>query len=95
MPNILLCTLGASWAVIPEAYAFLAPERLPLYHNHPEQAQLLALKDRYQLQPPDEIWICTTQGKQTQASLRACVYSHQGKGTVAERNRCQAVRTID
>lgn len=69
MPNILLCTLGASWAVIPEAYAFLAPERLPLYHNHPEQAQLLALKDRYQLQPPDEIWVCTTQGKQTQASL--------------------------
>lgn len=70
MPNILLCTLGASWAVIPEAYAFLAPDKLPLYLNHPEQTQLLALKDQYQLQPPDEIWVCTTQGQQTQTSLQ-------------------------
>ncbi len=70
MPNILLCTLGASWAVIPEAYAFLAPDRLPLYQNHPEQAQLLKLKDQFQLQSPDEIWVCTTQGKQTQESLQ-------------------------
>lgn len=67
--NILLCTLGASWAVIPEAYAFLAPDKLPMYQNHPEQAQLLALKAEYQLQPPDEIWVCTTQGEQTQKSL--------------------------
>lgn len=71
MPNILLCTLGASWAVIPEAYAFLAPDRLPIYQNHPEQAPLLALKDQYRLQPPDEIWVCTTQG--TQKSLESLV----------------------
>lgn len=70
MPDILLCTLGASWAVIPEAYAFLAPEPLPLYRNHPEQTPLLALKDQFQLQPPDEIWVCTTQGIQTQESLQ-------------------------
>ena len=69
MTNILLCTLGASWAVIPEAYAFLAEERLPLYQNHPQHSQLLSLKNEYQLQAPDEIWICTTQGKQTQESL--------------------------
>ncbi len=70
MPNILLCTLGASWAVIPEAYAFLAPERLPLYQHHPNQARLQALKAEYQLEPPDEIWVCTTQGAQTQTSLQ-------------------------
>lgn len=69
MPNILLCTLGASWAVIPEAYAFLAPERLPLYRHHPQHEQLQALKEQYQLQPPDEIWVCTTQGHQSQESL--------------------------
>jgi adenosine deaminase len=63
--NILLCTLGVSWAVIPEAYAFLAPERLPLYQNHPEQEKLLALKAQYGLSAPDEIWVCTTQGTQT------------------------------
>ena len=73
MTNILLCTLGASWAVIPEAYAFLAPDCLPLYQNHPDQAALLALKAEYQLEPPDEIWVCTTQGKQTQTSLQQLI----------------------
>ena len=67
--NILLCTLGASWAVIPEAYAFLAPQKLPLYQQHPQQAAFDKLRLHYQLQAPDEIWICTTQGEQTQKSL--------------------------
>ena len=67
--NILLCTLGASWAVIPEAYAFLAPERLPLYQYHPQWDKLRSLKADFQLQAPDEIWVCTTQGQQTQQSL--------------------------
>jgi adenosine deaminase len=69
MPNILLCTLGASWAVIPEAHAFLAPDKLPLYRHHPENTKLLALKGQYELAEPDEIWVCTTQG--TQKSLDA------------------------
>ena len=60
MKNILLCTLGASWAVIPEAYAFLAPRLLPLYQHHPQQAAIAKLRDDYKLEPPDEIWICTT-----------------------------------
>jgi len=68
--NILLCTLGASWAVIPEAYAFLAPQHLPLYQHHPHYAELLNLKHQHQLEAPDEIWVCTTQGEQTQASLQ-------------------------
>ena len=69
MTNILLCTLGASWAVIPEAYAFLAPKLLPLYQYHPQQEAIAKLHDDYQLQAPDEIWVCTTQGEQTQKSL--------------------------
>ena len=71
MTNILLCTLGASWAVIPEAYAFLAPERLPLYQNHPEHARLAALRQEFGLQTPDEIWVCTTQGIQVRKSLQS------------------------
>lgn len=70
MTNILLCTLGGSWAVIPEVYAFLAPDRLPLYQNHQDQAALLALKAEAKLNAPDEIWVCTTQGDQTQKSLQ-------------------------
>jgi adenosine deaminase len=69
MPNILFCTLGASWAVIPEAYGFLAPERLPLYQHHPEYQVLSKLKADYALQAPDEIWVCTTKGSQTENSL--------------------------
>ena len=67
--NILLCTLGASWAVIPEVYAFLAPTQLPLYRHHPQKAAIAELRDDYQLQAPDEIWVCTTQGELTQKSL--------------------------
>ena len=69
MPNILLCTLGASWAVIPEAYAFLAPEKLPLYQYHPQLEKLTQLKTEYDLKPADEIWVCTTKGQQTEDSL--------------------------
>lgn len=67
--NILLCTLGASWAVIPEVYGFLDPEKLPLYRHHPKAAELDQIRREYGLQAPDEIWICTTQGEQTQKSL--------------------------
>ena len=67
--NILLCTLGASWAVIPEIYAFLAPERLPLYKNHPEKMRLAALRRQYDLSAPEEIWVVTTEGKAAVESL--------------------------
>lgn len=108
MPNILLCTLGASWPVIPEAYAFLAPDQLPLYRNHPEQAQLLKLKDQFQLQPSDEIWVCTTQGAQTQESLQtlqawiAClchapqlrIWQADQTDQLATRRECAAIREL-
>lgn len=69
MPDLLLCTLGASWAVIPETLAFLDPQRLPLYARHPQAAELLAERERAGLHAPDEVWIVTTQGRQTQQSL--------------------------
>ena len=72
MKNILLCTLGASWAVIPEAYAF-ATSRLYLYQNHPDFSALQVLKGEAQLEEPDEIWVCTTQGEQTQKSLQQLI----------------------
>lgn len=67
--NILLCTLGASWAVIPEIYGWLSPERLDLYAHHPDRAQLDALRHSQQLRSPDELWICTTEGDKTRSSL--------------------------
>ncbi len=67
--NILLCTLGASWAVIPEILGWLAPDLLDLYAHHPQRATLNSLRLQHQLKAPDELWICTTEGTQTQSSL--------------------------
>lgn len=67
--NILLCTLGASWAVIPEIFGWLAPDVLDLYARHPHRAHLDALRQQHGLQAPNELWICTTEGTQTQHSL--------------------------
>lgn len=33
--HILVCSLGASWAVIPEILGWLAPQLLDLYAHHP------------------------------------------------------------
>ena len=71
--TILLCTLGASWAVIPEIFGWLAPDTLDLYAHHPNRAALDTLRAEHRLHAPDELWICTTEGAQTQASL---VYLH-------------------
>lgn len=69
MKNIVLMTLGASWAVVPEVFGFLAPDRLPLYAEHPDNDSFERLRHEYGLQAPDEIWLCTTQGEATQKSL--------------------------
>lgn len=66
---ILVCTLGQSWAVVPEIYAFLAPLELPLYRYHPGRDRLVELRREYGLVPPDEIIIVTTEGEKTCRSL--------------------------
>lgn len=67
--NILLCTLGASWAVIPEIFGWLAPDKLPLYAHHPDCMRLDEVRHTHALRSPDELWICTTEGDKTIASL--------------------------
>jgi adenosine deaminase len=52
---ILVCTLGLTWQVIPEAYALLDGGRCPLYRLHPPGPDL-------RLAPPDELWVVTTAG---------------------------------
>ncbi|GAB4403099.1 MAG: hypothetical protein OHK0048_21630 [Rhodoferax sp.] len=68
-PAILLCTLGASWAVIAEIFGWLAPDVLDLYAHHPQRAQLDALRAAHGLRAPTELWVCTTEGAQTADSL--------------------------
>ncbi len=67
--NILLCTLGQSWAVIPEIYALLAPEQCPLYQQHPQHEAIEAVRQRYDLTAPDELWVVTTAGDDVTSGL--------------------------
>lgn len=78
--NILLCTLGASWAVIPEIFGWLAPDTLNLYAHHPLRAHLDGLRQQHDLRAPDELWICTTEGVQAQKSLARLHTWWQGLG---------------
>ncbi len=67
--NILVCTLGASWPVIPEVFGFLAPDLLDLYGEHQQRDELEALRKQYDLQAPHELWLISTEGSQTKRSL--------------------------
>lgn len=66
--NILVCTLGTSWQIIPEILGVLDPQRCPLYQEWPQAADQI----RAQLQPPppDEIWVITTSGTRGEDELR-------------------------
>lgn len=66
--TLLLCTLGTSWAVIPEVLGWLAPDLLDLYAHHPQRAELDALRHRHGLRRPDELWVCSTGGEAACAS---------------------------
>ncbi len=107
-PNILLCTLGASWAVIPEVLGWLAPGVVDLYAHHPQRPQLDALRQRHHLRTPTELWVCTTQGRQTQASLSALhswwqhlgapmplrIWTAQGTDQLATQAECAHIREL-
>ena len=54
--TLLLCSLGTSWAVIPEVYGWLAPRTLDLYAHHPDRAGLDATRARHGLLAPDGLY---------------------------------------
>ena len=66
-PAILLCTLGTTWAVVPEILGFIAPERLDLYRNHPHCDRLR--QETATFPRPGAIWVVTTDAPQTTDSL--------------------------
>jgi adenosine deaminase len=68
-PAILLCTLGATWQVIPEVAAALAPARCPLYLHHPQPQLLEAVRAACCITSIDEIWIVTSESERTAKGL--------------------------
>lgn len=107
-PNILLCTLGASWAVIPEVLGWLAPNVVNLYAQHPQRDELDALRAQHRLRAPTEVWIGTTEGRQTQQSLQALrrwwsllgepmplrIWLAQGTDQLATQAECAHIREL-
>ncbi|HXF47491.1 MAG TPA: CRISPR-associated ring nuclease [Burkholderiaceae bacterium] len=106
--NLLVCTLGASWAVVPEVFGFLAPALLDLYAHHPQREALAALRAQHTLAAPDELWIVTTEGEQTAASLARLrtwwrqlgaplplrVWSAAGTDQLATQAECDHIREL-
>jgi adenosine deaminase len=106
--NLLVCTLGASWAVVPEVFGFLAPAVLDLYAHHPQREALAALRAQHALAAPGELWIVTTEGEQTAASLARLrawwqqlgaplplrVWSAAGTDQLATQAECDHIREL-
>jgi adenosine deaminase len=106
--NLLVCTLGASWAVVPEVFGFVAPSLLDLYAHHPRRQSLDDLRARHALAAPDEVWVVTTEGEQTARSLEALrawwqrlgaplplrVWSAAGTDQLATQIECDHIREL-
>ncbi len=58
--NILVTTLGSVWQLIPELIGFTDPQSVPIYNNHSQVLYLQQLRDQYQLNPVEVLWIIMT-----------------------------------
>lgn len=69
--SILLCTLGASWAVVPEVFAVVAPRVLDLFAHHPRARAFAAERHQRGMREPTEVWVATTRGTPRQRETLA------------------------
>ncbi|MBF0501335.1 MAG: hypothetical protein HQM09_14440 [Candidatus Riflebacteria bacterium] len=73
--NILLTTLGGSWAIVPELVGFTNPELVNTYKNHPESGSIESARREADIRSVDEVWVVTTDGavsRKALADLREC-----------------------
>lgn len=66
---ILVCTLGTSWAVVAEAYSYLAFDACPLFSSHPSLPRFREDRLAHGLAPPTWLWVVTTDGPETDGPL--------------------------
>ncbi len=67
--RILVCTLGASWPVVAEILAALAPDLCPLFRDHPDPERLAEVRRRCGDPRVDELWVVTTGGNKPRGAL--------------------------
>ncbi len=68
--NLLLTTLGSSWAIIPELLAFTNPDQVRLFENHPESVTFEGWRAKHSIQPVNEVWVVTTAGERIKKPLQ-------------------------
>ena len=70
MCNVLISTLGTSWAIIPELVAFTNPEDIRLYASFSNYEELKKKRKKFNIKRIEEIIIITTDSCDTKTSLK-------------------------
>ena len=70
MKNRLVITMGMTWQVVPELLGFTNSD-LPYYDNHSKKKLISKLRKEHKIKSIDEVWVVTTGGDRTQASVNA------------------------
>ncbi|EIC21510.1 adenosine deaminase [Thiorhodovibrio frisius] len=61
----MISTLGTSWSIVPELFAFTNPQQLDLYAHHESCAQIAAQRAEYGIVGVNRIWVVTTEKMRT------------------------------
>ena len=67
--NILVTTFGTSWAILPELLGYTNPGVFDFYRNHPARKSIDRQKEKFQINPVDEIWVIHTDSELTWKAL--------------------------
>jgi adenosine deaminase len=62
MSNILVTAMGSSWQILPRILGFTNPNVVDLYRFHPSADRIAKDRDKFGIQPVDEIWVIATNG---------------------------------
>lgn len=63
MSNILVTTMGLSWHHLPQVLGITNPYVVDLFRFQPSNVRISRIREEFDLQPVDEIWVVTTRGK--------------------------------
>lgn len=68
--SVLLCTLGSSWAVVPEIWGMFPGNAFELYQHHPAFEDIVAQRSNHGLRPVGRIVCISTWGESVRKSLQ-------------------------
>ena len=63
MSNILVTTMGLSWQNLRLVLGLTNPNVVDLYRFHQSNDRIVRVREKFGLEPVDEIWVVTTRDK--------------------------------